>query len=222
MRILLPVVALLFLLGCEKDYRAELKLTEERQIELATAVFTLWVDDCGGMAPEIDVSMPNRLTTPIAYTTTEHMQDPFGKPGERLLYLPTYHFANTGLIAIISRGPDGILQSTDLPTSYTLLHPLVLPDGTIADIGETANATAKDTFRYGTRFVFNVHRYKDSSGVWKDNDRITIHQLPSGNRKSRDREAYLKEVRAWFIEGGAPPYDPTNGATSRGDIILLR
>lgn len=215
------VCAAALLAGCgsgEKKVEERMALTAQRQRSLAVGVMALWVDDCGGLAPEIDVDFPNRLTSPIPYITADAMQDPFGKPGERLYYLPAFHFRNTGTIAIISRGPDGMLESRDLPKLGTTSRPIELPDGTPFEDERGVPLTTSKFTRMGTSHHHSVARYQGEDGEWHDNPTIRLPQLPTPDRGTSNEE-YLATVRAWFVENGVHVYDPTNGLKSRGDVI---
>lgn len=170
-------LATLLFFSCSSQQIAEkTELTEERQKELATAVFTLWIDDCGGIIPEPEVDMPNRLSTPIAYTTSENFRDPFGKSSDRLFFLPEKYFANSGAFAIISRGPDGDLDSRDISNRTIYEEKTNLTEGvpTLPAIERSEDQSLED--QYFNWFSENdVHQYDPSNGTVSDGDLIKIY-----------------------------------------------
>lgn len=212
-------------LGCGNAIEQKVQLVRDQQKELATNVFTLFIDDCTGIYPEMDQLFPNRITTPIAYITAEQLQDPFGKPGERYYYLPDRIMSNSLVFAIISRGPDRDLDSEKIPFTSTFVPRLTLAEGTeyLDGYGTHKVGPLKDS-KWGEyqnpNHLYNVISYKDSAGNVIENTPTPIKLLPRLT-DYKDKEDIIKKHLEWLAQNGAHQYDPTNGLISDGDIITI-
>lgn len=163
--------------GLQDLRRVALADLAAQQRRVASGVYSLFVDDCGGLAPEPERSIPARLSTPIAYLSAEEMHDPFGRRGEDLLFVPNHYYNNAAAFAIISRGPDGDLdalrlpkRSVDAPKGKPTPPPLLmLPDGMLSWHGP-ANVARDSWF-----IQQGVHPYDPTNGARSDGDCIGFY-----------------------------------------------
>lgn len=224
--LVLAVVLLAASLSCGDSVEKRLAVAAERQKEIFLAVHSLWIDDCSGLKPESGVDLPTRLTTPVAYIGDRRtMQDPFSKEGETFLYVPNTYWVNSGTIAVISRGPDGILEAAELPQNHEYTLPLFLPVGYLYTSTEWNGMKQVHPNPQGTvPPVWDANRYRDESGEWHEAEYVVLSApiLPSVQSTRENPNLGAEAALEWLALHGVHQYDPTNGARSRGDVIFIK
>ncbi len=217
--VICPLVAAMSVVSFNKKSRErKIETVRYRQDEVMGATYQLYLENCSGFYPEPDVDIPTQLTTPYAYTKAENTLDPFGKNGETMLLFPGRYFSNGSSVAIASRGPDGDLDCKRLPKVSNYYTPVQLEAGTEYEDWnvkvKTQNKENED------ELLQQVVRHKNQSGVWIENSGIPILTLPGYEKKFH--VVYTeKQLRDWMTENGVFQYDPTNGARSDGDLMMI-
>ena len=181
------------------------------------SVHSVHVDDCGGLVPEPSVDLPTRLSTPVAYMNPRDFQDPFGKSGETLFYIPEKYYTNATDFMMFSRGPDGDFDSKAVPRELHAFEPIILPAGTsYKDDQDSSHRVHHTDYDFG-KPLSRVVEYTTPDGVTHQNNSILLHVLPPRAKSSAaGREAFLIN---WLASHGVMEYDPTNGLISDGDVF---
>lgn len=212
--------------GCGKSIAEKVQELQAQQKLVGTGVMSHYIDDCRGITPDPAVEIPIVLTTPVAYLTEADLMDPFGKPGEKLFFLPEAYFNNSASFAIISRGPDGDLDSRRLTRQQKYRKILSLPEGSeyqtesrqdwlvVPPIYDSSPPGHKE-------YQFNVTSYRKANGEVIENPLLSLYMLPEVDQYKRENAEIIADYHAWFMAQGVYPYDPTNGTVSDGDCIAF-
>lgn len=198
------------------DRKLERVKTDQRTIQVALE--SLFVDDCGNTYPDPENALPAKLTTPIAYLPSLPV-DPFAGGGEPYRLFTQLNRGNGTAYLIVSRGPDGDLDSSRLPYTKIFPAPVQLPKGTVWV--ESFDKEGRRDFKVDAPFAYwSAHVVAYGMGVDKTVrvPQSTYRFLP-GDSGDWDRWMTRRDLAPYLAEHGISVYDPTNGARSDGDSI---
>jgi hypothetical protein len=187
--------------------------------EIRVGIESEFVDNCGETPANDRNLFPLQLTTPIQYVKPEFRRDPFGKAGEPLRYYNQPGRGNGTMYVFASRGPDGVLDLSNLPLKHRMWRPIGPGEVPGADrekcqVKIEGKRVTEDFFyayRDGVEYVIGP------TGKRIDNTSITVQILPRFDAVTH--RGNLDDLRTYLLENGCIIYDPTNGLRSRGDII---
>ncbi|MEQ8818815.1 MAG: hypothetical protein RLY93_01115 [Sumerlaeia bacterium] len=189
------------------DLHVRLAKAESRLHRLCVAVEAMKVDMCRVFPPEAGNAPPTMLTTPIAYLAPIP-SDPFGNGQEPFFYaISSMERCNQSYI-LASRGPDRDLDLSRLPATEQF-YPT------------TAVHRAVYYLERG-RFESWKPDHRDNSAAPRYSPPYMLRVLPDDLETSLQlgtRDEKRRCLSEFLHTHGVAIYDPTNGATSDGDVI---
>ncbi len=195
--------------------------------DMATTVFSYFVDDCGGLPQTYGSVSPLRLNTPTGYLK-QLPGDPFAVTPTPLRLMLDSLQGNSSPMAIVSVGPDRLSDmdlAMGLQTNVTTWTDYMHYVRTRPEINSV-------TFYYDDwQSIKELFEVKYSVNLGTQDGKVypiprnimpalpprPFHLLESPSPEPS--ESWLYEE---LINRGIVHYDPTNGSRSRGDLLILQ
>jgi len=184
------------------------------------AVHSYFIDDCGGVPDYPGNPLSPGLTTPIAYMESLP-RDRFSPTAEILRYVQTQGAGNGARFLIISRGPDRDWDIDRLRTRATCYRPIGVGTDVVAYRPEGALAWVDGRpyiyLNAGNTVKVAALKYADG----REETVQTFESLSLGTKEDRYAPMTESSVQEKLARDGISIYDPTNGARSDGDLIVI-